>query len=167
MLRYRKILLLPLILFVTFTAGCSDKAKHLKIGDAAPLFSSTDIHGNPVSLAAMKSKTVVLRFFLPDCRYCKADTAAFNKIYHRYHDKGLEILYIAVSPDTDQVKAFDRDLKLPFPLIQDSNGKIAAKYLIKAVPQVLILSPDFKIKAVVMGGVSEEELDQLIAKYIH
>lgn len=163
---YRKISLLLLVLFVPFTAGCSGKAKHLKIGDAAPLFSSVDIHGNTISLATMKGKTVILRFFLPDCRYCKADTAAFSKIYQQYHDKGLEIIYIAVSPDTDMIKAFDHDLKLRFPLIQDSTSKIAAKYLVKAVPQAIVLSPALRIKAAIMGGVSEEELDQLVAQYV-
>ena len=163
-----RIFLLLLVLPIVLTAGCSSgKGKRLQMGDAAPLFSAADINGDTVSLAALKGKAVVLRFFEPDCRYCKADTAVFNKYYEQYHDKGLEIIYVDVSPDANLVKSFVSELKIRFPVIQDSKGEISARYLVKVVPQAVVLSPDLKIMGAVMGGVSETELNQLLAKYLH
>ncbi|MEJ2690923.1 MAG: TlpA disulfide reductase family protein [Deltaproteobacteria bacterium] len=163
---YRSIFLLPLLLVIALTAGCTGKGKRLKVGDPAPLFSAVDVNGNSISLAALKGKPVVLRFFEPDCRYCKADTAVFSRYYQQYQDKGLEIIYVDVSPDTNLVKSFIKELKIRFPVIQDGKGKIAAKYLVKVVPQAIVLSPDLKIEGAMMGGVSESELKHLLAKYI-
>ena len=164
----RKNFLVVLALLFVFLAGCGSKEeKRLNMGDNAPLFSATDIKGDAVNLAGLKGKAVVLRFFEPDCRYCKADTAVFNKYYEQYHDKGLEIIYVDVSPDANLVKSFVSELKIRFPVIQDSKGEISARYLVKVVPQAVVLSPDLKIMGAVMGGVSETELNQLLAKYLH
>lgn len=165
----RKVFLLVLALLVALTAGCgSGKGKRLEMGDKAPLFSAKDIvNGETLSLAALKGKPVVLRFFVPDCRYCKADTEIFSRYYQQYHDKGLEIIYIDVSPDSQLVHSFIEDLHIRFPVIQDPKGKISEKYLVKAVPQAIILSPELKIQGAVLGGVSEVELDRLLADYIH
>ncbi len=163
----RVILLLLLLTSIALAAGCTGKGKRLKVGDPAPLFSASAVNGKTISLASLKGRPVVLRFFEPDCRYCKADTAVFSKYYQQYHDKGLEIIYIDVSPDTNLVKSFIKELHIPFPVIQDMKGKIAAEYLVKVVPQAIVLSPDLKIEGAMMGGVSEAELKDLLAKYIH
>ena len=130
-------------LFFSFlVVGCSSQPKRLQIGDTAPSFTAHDISGKVISLQQLKGKPVVLRFFLPDCKFCKADTEVFNSFYQRYHSKGLEIIYIDTSPEGNQVKKFVADLGIKFPVIHDTTGEIAAHYLIKIVPQAIVLSPE-------------------------
>ena len=155
------------LFFSLLAAGCGSQApKRLQVGDAAPLFSGQEISGTVISLAQLKGKPIVLRFFQPDCKFCKADTAVFNSYYLRYHAKGLEIIYIDTSPEGNEVKKFIKDLAIKFPVIHDTTGEIAASYRIKVVPQAIILSPELKIMGAILGGVSEAELNQLLGPYL-
>lgn len=156
-----------LSIFLLILLGCHPQSpERLKVGDAAPLFSGHDISGKALSLEKLKGKPVVLRFFLPDCKFCKADTEIFNSFYERFHDRGLEIIYINTSPEEMKVEKFVRDLRIEFPVINDPNGEIAAKYLVRAVPQAVIIGPDSRIKGAVLGGVSEAELDQFLGPFL-
>ena len=51
-------------------------------------------------------------------------------------------------------------------MIHDTTGEIAAHYLIKIVPQAIVLSPELKIKGAILGGVSETELNHLLEPYL-
>jgi peroxiredoxin len=147
--------------------GCSgDNKKAIRTGDTLPPFSATDLEGKAFSLASHKGSPVIVRFFLLDCPYCKADTPIFNKFYDKYRKKGLEIVYINNNgTNSDKVKKFADDLAVHFPVVFDPEGKIAKQYNIKAQPVALILSPEHKLLAALLGGVSEAELNELLGHY--
>ncbi|KPJ97593.1 MAG: hypothetical protein AMJ60_10795 [Desulfobacterales bacterium SG8_35] len=153
------------ILLFNSCSGGSTKA--IRVGDTIAAFSGTDLAGKTFSLAAHKGKPVIVRFFLLNCPYCKADTPVFNKFYETYRHKGLEIVYINNNgADTEEVKTFVRELKIDFPVIFDPQGKIARQYNVKVQPLTLVLSPEHKLRAALLGGVSEAELNELLGQYL-
>lgn len=161
------ILLLYLVFSVLFLNSCSgDSKKAIRTGDTLAPFSGTDLQGKPFSLAAHKGSPVLVRFFLVNCPYCKADTPFFNKFYDKYHQKGLEIVYInnnGTSPG--EVQQFADELQIRFPVIFDPDGTLAKKFNIKVQPLTLVLSPEHKLLAALLGGVSEAELNELLGQY--
>ena len=64
------------------------------------------------------------------------------------------------------VKAFTEDLEIVFPVALDRDGKMAADYQVRMVPQTVFISPDQKIITAILGGVGEAELDELVGKYL-
>ncbi|MDP2105391.1 MAG: TlpA disulfide reductase family protein, partial [Desulfobulbaceae bacterium] len=143
-------------------SGCgNDVAKPLKMGDPAPIFSVPDLHGEMVTLDTYQNKPVVIRFFLPDCKYCRADTAVFNEYYQKYRDKGLGVIYVNTAPRPDDVEKFVSDLGITFSVVLDPERKIADQYRIQIVPQTVVLNPEHKIIGAILGGVSKEQLDSL------
>ena len=153
------------ILLLNSCSGESTKA--IRVGDTIAAFSGTDLEGKTFSLAALEGKPVIVRFFLLNCPYCKADTPYFNMFYEKYRQKGLEIVYINNNgADTEEVKAFVRELKINFPVIFDPQGKIARQYNVKVQPLTLVLSPEHKLLAALLGGVSEAELNELLSQYM-
>lgn len=150
-------------------AGCSDQnqtAKKIQIGDPAPEFSGTDLNGQPVSLAGYKGKPVVLRFWSTDCKFCRADTPIFNQYFDKYKDAGLRVVYVNRHSDEATVQRFVDDLDIVFPVLIDKDGMISSWYNIKLEPQTIIISPDHKILAAILGGVSEAELRNLLGEYL-
>ena len=147
--------------------GCSgDNKKAIRTGDTLSPFSGTDLEGKTFSLASHKGKPTIVRFFLLNCPYCKADTPIFNKFYDKYRQKGLEIVYINNNgSNSEEVSKFADDLAIYFPVIFDPEGKIAKQYNIKVQPVALILSPEHKLLAALLGGVSEAELNELLGHY--
>jgi thiol-disulfide isomerase/thioredoxin len=72
--------------------SCSgDSTKAIRTGDTISSFTGTDLEGRTFSLASHKGKPVIVRFFLLNCPYCKADTPIFNEFYDKYRQKGLEM----------------------------------------------------------------------------
>ena len=153
---------LPLLL-----NSCSGGPKAIRVGDTVASFSGTDLEGRLFSLKNHMGKPVIMRFFLIDCPYCKADTPVFNMFFKKYRQKGLEIVYINNDgKDAEEVKDFVRELNIEFPVIYDPGGKIAKQYNVKVQPLTLVLSPEHKLLAAMLGGVSEAELQELLSRYI-
>jgi len=148
--------------------GCSGgSTKAIRVGDKIAAFSATDLGGKTFSLSSHKGKPVIVRFFLINCPYCKADTPIFNAFYEKYRPKGLEIVYINNNGVTiDEVETFVEDLKINFPVIYDPDAKLAKQYNIKVQPLTLVLSPEHKLLAALLGGVSEAELNELLGQYV-
>ena len=163
----------PIVIILVFTAflfllnSCSgDNKKAIRVGTTLSSFSGTDLDGNTFSLAAHKGSPVILRFFLLNCPYCKADTPVFNTFFEEYGAKGLSIVYINNNGmNSNEVKSFIEELNVRFPVIYDPDGTIARQYNVKVQPLTLVLSPEHKLLAALLGGVSEAELHELLSPY--
>jgi len=142
-------------------------AKAIKVGDTLASFSGTDLKGGTFSLDSQKNGPVIVRFFLTDCVYCRADTPIFNKFYEKYNQAGLAIVYINNNAASREVvETFARDLNIAFPVLYDPAGKLAKQYNVKIQPLTLVLSPEHKLLAALLGGVSEAELHELLNQYL-
>jgi len=164
--RWQVLILIFLLLPMLLTSCSQEKGKKLEIGDSAPTFSLQDLDGEVFNLSDLKGSPVLLRFFLVDCKFCRADTPVFNDFYTRYHKKGLQVLYIdSLGIDQKVVKAFVKELGIVFPVAQDVGGTVSSSYNVRALPQTIVLDPEHMIIAAILGGVSEPELTQLLSPY--
>lgn len=73
------------------------KRKSSAPGALAKSFTTTDIHGVPLSLANYKGKPVLLDFWASWCIPCRHSNPHLKELYAKYHDKGFDI--IGVSDD--------------------------------------------------------------------
>ena len=100
-----------------------------KVGDKAPLVSGTDQDGKTWNLADLAGKEVVLLYFYP-----KDETPGCTKeacgLRDRMTDlKKDKVQVLGVSFDSGEShKAFVAKHKLNFPLLVDTDGKIADAY---------------------------------------
>lgn len=155
-----------ILLALLVLPGCGNRPHPLKRGSIVPSFAAEALDGHPISLDAFKGKPVVLRFFLTNCRFCLADTPVFNTLFKNYAEKGLKMVYINNdAPDVATVTDFARKLAIPFPVVFDPEGKIAARYNIKIQPMTLVLDPEHRLTAALLGGVGEAELDDLVSPF--
>lgn len=162
--------LILLIVFACFILSCSraKKDETLKIGDRAPDFTVRDLGGSEITLSDYAGSPVILRFFLTDCKFCRADTPIFNDYYNRYKSQGVKIIYLdSLDTDYNVLSAFKQELQIPFPIALDIGGRVSRHYKVKALPQTIILDPQHKIVSAVLGGVSQEELNSSLSQFIH
>lgn len=150
-------------------AACQPERKGgpLGAGDQAPDFAAKDLDGNIIVLSSLAGKPVVVRFWETNCKYCKADTPIFNHYFEKYKSKGLNVVYVSsFYEDLDAVKRFVDLLEVPFPVVMDSNAKLADLYNIKIYPQTFMIGPDRTILANLFGGVGEAEFNELLGEYL-
>lgn len=101
---------------------------HLKEGDPAPPFSTTDQDGKAVSLARLKGKKVVLYFYPEDdTPTCTKQACNLRDNIGSLRRKGFTVL--GVSPDGQKShKKFEQKFELPFTLLVDEDKKIVNDY---------------------------------------
>ena len=106
------------------TAAPTDVA----VGQTAPDFTTTDQDGKPLHLADLKGHSVVVYFYPKDeTPGCTKEACSFRDAWTDLQKKG--VIIIGVSTDTaDSHKAFAKNHQLPFTLVSDPKGEIAAKY---------------------------------------
>ena len=155
-------------LSVLLSVSCSqEKNTPLKVGDQGPEFSLQDLDGEVFTLSQHKGVPVVMRFFLTDCKFCKADTPIFNEFHTSYGATELAMIYIdSLSVGSMALEAFRKEHGIRFPIADDPGGSVSKEYKVKALPQTVILDPQHKIIAAVLGGISREELQNILAPYL-
>ncbi len=85
------------------------------------------------------------------------------KLYARYRDKGLELLSVNVSWDTESgATKFVEEYHLPFPVGRDGNGGISTTYGVDSTPNTFFIGKDGKILGRVDGELEEAAFEQRI-----
>lgn len=100
----------------------------LKPGDTAPDFSLPDANGTIVNLSDFRGQRVVLYFYPRDnTPGCTKEACGFRDVYPNLQSSDVVVLGVS----TDDAKAhtkFVTKYNLPFPLLTDAEGKVAAAY---------------------------------------
>ncbi len=100
----------------------------LNEGDQAPDFTLPDQDGNPVSLAALRGKTVVL-YFYPKADTPGCTTQACGVRDHRADYEHAGAVVLGVSPDpVKAVAKFHAKYDLGFQLLADEGHEVAEAY---------------------------------------
>ena len=100
----------------------------LKAGDQAPEFETVDDNGQQVSLNDFRGRRLVLYFYpKDDTTGCTTQACGFRDVYEGFGEKGAAVL--GVSPDSAKShQRFRAKYSLPFPLLVDSDHRIAEAY---------------------------------------
>ncbi|MCE5279505.1 MAG: thioredoxin family protein [Planctomycetaceae bacterium] len=119
--------------------------------ESAPKYAFTlkDQTGADVSLKDFAGKIVVLEWVNPECptvvRHYKA--ATMKKLAEKYKDK--DVVWLAVNTThtftPEKNKAFHDQHELPYPVLDDSAGKVGKMFGAKATPHLFILDKEGKL----------------------
>jgi peroxiredoxin len=118
-----------------FATGIEERI--LPVGAQAPEFALNDSNGRLVrSSDLLAVGPLVVNFFRGRwCSYCVTELENWRDLYGRLRERGG--LLVAISPQTQRQSDFAAQQHgLPFPLLHDPQGKVAAQFgLTYAVPE--------------------------------
>lgn len=100
----------------------------LAIGDMAPDFTLLNDEGTPVTLSALRGKTVVIYFYpKDDTPGCTTQSCGFRDNYAMMQAAGAVVL--GISPDGVASHAkFKQKFSLPFALLADTEHTVCEAY---------------------------------------
>ena len=122
---------MPLLatLLLTGFALCLNAAETPKVGDKAPLIEGKDQDGKTWKLADQIGKKVVLLYFYPkdDTPGCTKEACGFRDKIADLKKDNVEVIGVSFDSSESHQKFISKH-NLNFPLLADTDGKIAQAY---------------------------------------
>lgn len=135
---------------------------------AAPTLEQTNfakLQGGNTTIAAYKGKVTVLNFWATWCGPCREEMPMLNRLRAKLAPKGVEVVGVALD-NKEEVSAFVNQLKISYPiLLGDSDTLGLMRSLGNAtggLPYTLILDRKGKIAAKLTGLLDEKKLEATI-----
>ena len=104
-------------------------------------FNLKSLDGSNKTLQDFANKVTVVSFFFPKCPYCNIDLPEEQKIYDKYKDKGLSMVWINILPEQEKLVApwlDEHHFNVPV-LLGKSLDSLAKDYRVKATPTNYLL----------------------------
>ncbi|MCC7349023.1 MAG: thioredoxin-dependent thiol peroxidase [Phycisphaerales bacterium] len=101
----------------------------LQAGQKAPTFKLSASNGQTIDLAGFRGKSPVVLYFYPkaDTPGCTKEACGFRDTIDQF--KKAKVAILGISPDpVEDVQAFSDKFTLNFPLLADSDHKVAESY---------------------------------------
>ncbi len=108
--------------------------------ERAPLFSIRDINGRIFSMNDHGRKTVLLVFGTTWCSSCRSEIPHYKEIYNTYAPRGIVMAGIDIQESQGKVARYANRHKLPYRVLLDETGAVAAAYRIVGVPTMVLIS---------------------------
>ncbi|RDI72757.1 thioredoxin-dependent thiol peroxidase [Halopelagius longus] len=100
----------------------------LSVGDEAPDFELQDQDGETVSLSDYRGDYVVVYFYpRANTPGCTTEACGFRDEWDEFEKRDVAVLGVSDDPVSD-LKEFEDDHDLPFPLLSDEDGEVASAY---------------------------------------
>ena len=130
-------------------------------------FTGETFSGTKIDAASYAAGDVlVLNFWYAACSPCRVEAPALKAVADEFKDKGVTFLGVNVRDEKAAAEAFDKTFKLPYESVRDLEGGVLlalSQYVPpQAVPTTLVLDPNRRVSARVLGVVEESTLRALI-----
>ncbi|GBL45364.1 cytochrome c-type biogenesis protein ResA [Sulfuriferula multivorans] len=160
--RYHKYVLITVVLGALAAAlylGLTQKTP-------APQVTFTDLTGKKISMQSLHGKMVLVNFWATTCPGCVEEMPHIVETYNQYHDKGFEVIAVAMSYDPPSyVLRFKQQRGLPFPVALDVQGNLAHQFEdVKLTPTSYLIDKDGNIVEQTIGSLDFVKLRSRLDK---
>jgi peroxiredoxin len=138
-------------------------------GKTAPAFTLKTLDGTPASLSDFAGHPVLINFWASWCKPCRGEMPSIIAAYNARRQAGLAVLAIDLTDQegsTKDIKKFQTEFQMPFPVLLDEKGKARKLYALRGVPTSVFVGADGVVRAVNPGPISDAALQQHLSEIL-
>ena len=118
------------------------------------------------TLENYKDNVLVLNFWTSWCTYCIHEVPELNNFYNKQPE---DVAFLTINMTADEKNAqsaekFKEQYDIEFPIFLDETGFLQESFEIIAFPTTLIIDSSGVVRHRIQGEVTQEQLDEMIAK---
>ncbi len=105
----------------------------------APPLELPVFNGPKLSLASLRGKVVLLKFFLTECQHCQRTARVIMPMYNEWRSRGLEVVGVAINPDAPKlIPSFIRRFGVTYPITVGDRSTLTTFADISAVAKFYV-----------------------------
>lgn len=136
------------------------------IGNPAPDFAVADLEGNPIHLADLRGRPVIINFWASWCGPCVEEFPLLRDAAARYADDGLVVIGIVWDDRSEAARDFMARNGATWAAAMDPGQRVSRDYGILGPPETYFVGRDGIIRARQIGQISAASLDEKLAAII-
>ncbi len=145
------------------TATPASNASSASNGNAnaipAPDFTLQTLDGESVSLSDYRGKLVMINFWASWCPPCNSEMPDLQRYYEQHQDDDFIILGVNYQDTPDKVQAFVEKYGVTFPILLDSDGRVANLFGVQGLPTSFFVDKEGNVLGYQPGPVTKEMLE--------
>ncbi len=118
----------------------------------APDFTLAALEGDPITLADLQGKALVLNFWATWCQPCRTEMPALERVWNDYREQDLIILAVSLQESSQRVSAFIQEIGLTLPVLLDDTGQVFQSYQVQLYPTTFFIDREGIIRDLIYGG---------------
>lgn len=121
--------------------------------------SYTDLEGKTSKLSKYKGKVLFLNFWASWCGPCIMEIPSLNRVYDRYHPRGLELLSLSLDTEYSitRIKDITQRTRMRY-TIGKANPQMINEMKVYAIPTSYLYGKDGKLIQRYMGPPNPEQI---------
>jgi len=145
-----------------FTTATS-LGKLIPVADRKPAgtFTGELLDGGTIGTDDLRGKVVLLNFWASWCEPCRVESPQLDVLYRSVKNKDVEFIGIDTKDAKSNARSFIKSYQLSYPMVFDENGEIAIRLgnlPARGLPFSVLLDKSGDVAAVYLGLVTPKDL---------
>jgi thiol-disulfide isomerase/thioredoxin len=136
-----------------------------KVGEVAPDFTLPDLSGEPVGLAGLRGRPVLVNFWATWCPPCRAEMPDLDEVARESAGSGLTVLAVNLQEDPLTIAGYLRTLGVGgVRPLTDTTGAIFRQYRVSGLPMTVAVDRDGIVREIHVGPLTRRGIEARVAR---
>jgi len=158
--------ILPLLILTAWAlllVGRGAPAAGAQIGQAAPDFALSDLNGNPIRLADLRGRPVIVNFWASWCGPCVEEFPLLQAAQAGHAAEGLAVVGIVFRDNSEAARDFMRRMGAGWPAAMDPGEQVAQSFGIHGPPETFFIDRAGVVRGRQIGQLTSADLERQLA----